>query len=316
MTKKLFAPMQLAAVVSLIACSGGGTGAAAGGGEPQLLEPLTLSPSNAIEVASTVWLDNSGTEAEDALGDVARLLSHFFPVAAYARDGVEIEVGCGVSGTAFVTGSVGDPQSPGRTAGDALEVRYLDCVQVDDSLLLEADSGDLTLVIDNADATSQDATLTIDMTTRIGSAEFSVQGTQQLSISREAGAETVTASADRLTVDFNGDMFISTNYWVTLVDGGDEPDSPFEIEFATTSSDPRLGGSVTAETTAPFKGLSNGYPSEGTLLISGAADTRIRLTALDATNVRLEVDADGDGVFESENTVTITWFELEEGGSL
>lgn len=315
MNTKVLLTLQLAAALSLVAC-GGDTGGSGGSAEPQLLEPLTLTPSNALEVASTIWSNNSDTEARDFLGDAARLLSHFFPVAAYARDGVEIEVGCGVSGTAFVVGAVGEPQSPGRTAGDTLEVTYLDCVQVEDSLVLEADSGNLTLVIDSADATSQEATLTIDMTTRIGSAEFSVRGTQQLAISRTAGTETVTASADRLTVDANGAVFIATSYEATIVDEGDEPDSPFEIEFATTSSDPRLGGTVTVETVARFKGLSNGYPSEGTMLISGAGDTRIRLTALDATNVRLELDADGDGVFEPENTMMITWFELDEGGSI
>jgi len=320
MNTKVLAAVRLATVVSLLACgcsgAGGGSGGSGGGAEPQLLEPLMLSPSNALEVASTIWLNNGDTEAQDVLGDAARLFSQLFPVAAYAQDGVEIEVGCGVSGTAFVMGAVGEPQSPGRTAGDSLEVTYLDCVQVEDSLFLEVDSGNLTLVIDNADATSQEATFTIDMTTRIGSAEFSVRGTQQLTILREAGVERVTASADRLSVDADGAVFIATNYRMTIVDQGDEPDSPFEIEFATTSSDPRLGGSVTVETTAPFKGSSNGYPSEGTLLISGAADTRIRLTALDASNVHLELDADGDGVFEPENTVTITWFELEDGGSL
>ena len=71
-----------------------------------------------------------------------------------------------------------------------------------------------------------EATFTIDMTTRIGSTEFSVRGTQELTISREAGAETVIDLAvfyGRNTRVLNGDVgWVPGNVFGTVVDGLDE----------------------------------------------------------------------------------------------
>ena len=80
-----------------------------------------------------------------------------------------------------------------------------------------------------------------------------------------------------------------------------------EGQFASTE----LGGSVTVTTLAPFvirDADENCYV--GSLRATGDGSSRLTLTALDETFVRLDVDADGDGI--DEFTVTTTWLELEE----
>ncbi|MHB8764351.1 MAG: hypothetical protein ACYDA8_08460 [Deferrisomatales bacterium] len=51
------------------------------------------------------------------------------------------------------------------------------------------------------------------------------------------------------------------------------------------------------------------YPSSGVLLVTGAAGTRARLTALTADTCRVEADRDGDGVFDWD-LETLAWDDL------
>jgi hypothetical protein len=48
---------------------------------------------------------------------------------------------------------------------------------------------------------------------------------------------------------------------------------------------------------------SDDYPSSGVMVITGAANSQLKLTALSNTQVRQELDANGDGTYESSTTV-------------
>jgi hypothetical protein len=80
-----------------------------------------------------------------------------------------------------------------------------------------------------------------------------------------------------------------------------------DFTFASTV----LGGSVTVDTTTPFEAsLYGAHPYAGQLVITGANDTKLRLTVdPDPPEVLLELDADGDGTFELQ--LDLTWAELE-----
>ena len=56
-----------------------------------------------------------------------------------------------------------------------------------------------------------------------------------------------------------------------------------------------------------FSGFDNGYPQTGELLVTGASSSA-RLIALDAVNVRVEIDSDGDGTVD--DVIDTTWAEL------
>ncbi|MFY9343518.1 MAG: hypothetical protein WAT39_13560 [Planctomycetota bacterium] len=66
---------------------------------------------------------------------------------------------------------------------------------------------------------------------------------------------------------------------------------------------------VTYATATSFtRAIADAFPSSGVLLVNGAGGSRLRLTALNSTDVTIEVDQDGDGAFESSET--LTWVAL------
>jgi hypothetical protein len=66
---------------------------------------------------------------------------------------------------------------------------------------------------------------------------------------------------------------------------------------------------VTLSTLAPMVRLGlDEYPSSGQILATGAASSKMRLTAMNAATVLIEVDADGNGSFET--SVTRPWSDL------
>lgn len=78
---------------------------------------------------------------------------------------------------------------------------------------------------------------------------------------------------------------------------------------ATVSSNRLDNKSVRIETASPFvTTVNSAFPSSGQLLITGASGSKLRLSAQNAAQVLLELDADGDGSFETRSTKA--WSEL------
>lgn len=71
----------------------------------------------------------------------------------------------------------------------------------------------------------------------------------------------------------------------------------------------RLNGTLSIATVTPVQTWdANLYPHAGQVIVTGANGSRLRITAIDAVNVRLELDANGDGTYE---TVTVRrWSEI------
>src|SRR5207244_3520497 len=69
-------------------------------------------------------------------------------------------------------------------------------------------------------------------------------------------------------------------------------------------------GYVDVTTTARlfFASIDQDFPDSGQLLISASTRSHIRVTAVSATQSRIEVDANGDGVYE--NTASVRWADL------
>ena len=68
------------------------------------------------------------------------------------------------------------------------------------------------------------------------------------------------------------------------------------------------GGAVTISNPEQFSGVIGAFPSSGSLLVRESGGGTARLTATSSTSVRIDVDANGDGVFES--SMTRTWGEI------
>jgi hypothetical protein len=283
------------------------------GEQTESLPRLQLTAEDAPSVAASIWTDNVVTEAADALRGASPIVSDVLPLAAYAVPGVQVEVGCAVSGTTFVVGVIGDPANPGKTAGDTLDVSYVDCDKGVGGLFPEIETGTVSLIVTDVIGDEVRSTFDIDMVTTItGIGEATSVGTQQMAVTTTGATTTVNVAFDRFEVEFDGGdigggVFIAEDYNVTLVDGGDEEDASFELSFASTSSNPELGGSYVVETPTSFKGLSNSNPTEGVMLITGANGVQVKLSALEEDSVSIEIDADADGTFELDTASYMTW---------
>jgi hypothetical protein len=72
-----------------------------------------------------------------------------------------------------------------------------------------------------------------------------------------------------------------------------------------------LGGSVHFTIPTPYSELmEEHFPHSGVMVVTGSGDSRLTITVLDATQVRLDTDEDGDGTPEA--TVTVLWQTLDE----
>jgi len=123
----------------------------------------------------------------------------------------------------------------------------------------------------------------------------------------------------RMTADGSVTVMVSTHVGysdtVTLHNGFAEEDV-YDTALARTLStvsgrlqSTTAGGLVDVGTVAgaPItKYDTDAYPRAGTVQVKGRNST-LRLTALSANDVRLDLDADGNGSFESTSTVTWDW---------
>jgi hypothetical protein len=81
------------------------------------------------------------------------------------------------------------------------------------------------------------------------------------------------------------------------------------VSLAGTMSAQSVGGSITIATPQPLvEASSDTYPSSGQVILTGASGSAVRATVLDNTQVKIELDANGDGTYES--TSIVTWNAL------
>ena len=73
-------------------------------------------------------------------------------------------------------------------------------------------------------------------------------------------------------------------------------------------NDPALSGYVNFQipVTTPFTGIGDQYPSSGSMTVTGANNSSVKLTAIDSTNVQLQVVANG----VTYPAVTVPWSKV------
>jgi hypothetical protein len=81
------------------------------------------------------------------------------------------------------------------------------------------------------------------------------------------------------------------------------------VSLSGTMSAQSLGGSITIATPQALVQLgADNYPSAGQVIVTGASGSAVRATVLDDTQVTVDLDANGDGTYES--TTTVAWTSL------
>lgn len=221
----------------------------------------------------------------------------------------------GTSGTYLASGDVSDPFA--TTVGDSISVDFNNCV-VDGIVLNGAMSLVVTTVTPGFDSGTLPYTLGIDAVLTAFSANeagFIVTGDGDMSMLLDASAMgdfTTELSGTSLLASAAGNAEQLTNYGFDIT--GNDLSGDYSVDLIGTIATTLIGGSVSFATTAPFVGnefFGAGDPTSGVMQITTSADTsRARVTAQpDGINIEIEVDANGDSIYEA--TIMTTWTALQ-----
>jgi hypothetical protein len=220
---------------------------------------------------------------------------------------------CSGGGTITISGNVADPNLDTFSAGDTLLATFNNCSE--EGTLI---SGKFEMTINTAfDETSPfNLDVSIIMTglsVTDSSTNLSSNGDMRLVLTEDGiGNFGATFSGNSLTINEGGETETVSNYNYVLA--GNDSSGDYSIDISGTIDSTILGGSVNFVTAQPFTGndfIGISDPAEGVLLMTSNFDSsQARLIAQpDGINVMIEVDADGDDIYEG--TVMTTWATLD-----
>jgi hypothetical protein len=218
---------------------------------------------------------------------------------------------CEVSGS--VTARVGDNDNNGATSvGDTLVLTFANCVD-SDGVAINGVLSSTVIAVSGAEQVT-------------ASVSFQHVSVDEDGLSSEIdGAATITETDgttedDTVIVVGPGGLAVDTStpsYSDTIVlDEGMRiestevfADGDSLLTMDGTFSAASIGGSVEVQTVQPFV-LADGaeFPEAGQLRVIGANGSQLLVTAVSATDASLQLDAGGDGVFES--TTAVAWSVL------
>jgi hypothetical protein len=313
----------------IAACGGGG-----GDGNPATPDSITITAANQRAVASAaagaaatiagagggIGASTGASAAGAARSFAAQLARHTTArrklIAAMGRPGplaIPPEtVPCSVSGnvTLSVTDANGD-ETP--SAGDTLSMAFNDCREtatdrIDGSMAvtlteIEVDgAGRLSFtgatVIDDLAVTDGERLATLDGAVTLSYADLSSTQSQLRLVVRDAGlSASATVGGETETVRYEPDF--SYQETLSIDAGGASTSAVIQGGFGATS----IGGRVELQTALAIRQrAADDYPYQGVLRVLGEASA-LRLSAVDAATVRVELDAANDGTYESSETV-------------
>lgn len=314
-------PVIIATSLIVAACGGGGSDATVGTPPPAATLKITLSNAPATARVSYESAVNSG-EVSDVGGSlpVASGGSGSAKASAGSTGGFIVRVmqkipfgpevlPCDVSGTITVSGNIANPLT--LTTGDSFRIDSAACDdgfgEVVDGLLEftvaeftgTLDTGLYLLTLDTV-MTALQVTTDTEVVTSNGDASVTLD-------TRNSPFIAALVSGDRLSTSYNDTAATLSEYESSqTVDLGVAP-SPYTLAASGTLDSTELAGVVRYSTPVTFTGFDNGYPEAGELLVTGSASS-LRLIALDAVNVRIEIDSDGNG--SVDQIIETTWDAL------
>jgi hypothetical protein len=317
----------------LAACGGGGGGDNSGGNATSSNTPLALTGANYESVSQTVLEATSslsvfssttsslitGVAVETPPSWMPALVSQVKKIKSWSVGRTTILNGvvtsqsenCDYGGS--LNASVNDANNNDQAdSGDSMSISFNNCAISS----TERISGSMSVVINSYAEGYYDVA---DISMRLdnfrvvsGNSTASADGDMRLSINEDSSKTTYLISGTSLTTS-------------TTVSGVTERSSLSGYSMGLTDSKTGIDqltyrGTVTmssfdnqyvvVSTIAPWL-LSNGatYPYAGQMLLTGQSGSKIRITVVSSTSVKLELDASGDGVYEESKVVT--WASLQ-----
>jgi hypothetical protein len=327
----------------LSACGGGGGG---GGSAVPPATPLAISTTNSKAVSADaldnstdtttaqtgtalvtgVQVDGGSTTGARRLVNVGRALLAMAPARPALATGVAMDetAACSGGGTLRVVGSVADATGNTLNAGDQITLIASSCSAVVDGQPVSM-NGSLAITINsgrfNPNAITYPTRLvmtfvTTNFTVVEGSERTTSNGDLRIDINMiDASSEDITLSGSSLsdshTTSAGTRSSTLKNYSESLTVRGTSITSTITATVESTNS--RLGSgavSYTISTVTPLAYAESGDVSAGVLKVTGANNSALLLTVTATNTFKVEVDANGDGTYES-STTGVTKAELE-----
>lgn len=327
--------ISVAIGIALAACGGGGGGG--GGGTPAPApSPVALDSTNytvaaSEAVSSSLFVLDApslalGVEASDAYAGIrfglAKVpsLGKWFTAAPVAVGVVESQtMNCPVQGT--ITMTVSDADNNGvLSVGDSFSITATNCIEDSTSAINGAITFSVETLTGDLASNYYNASLKLSYNNlKVTSAGSSVTANGDIVLSASSSglyAESQSIKATSLTVSatYGSATYSRTlsNFDASLALASNSPISTFKTTSTvsgTVASSALENKSVTIATGVPFVRLStDAYASTGQATLTGSTAAKARLTAQNATTVLIELDANGDGTYET--SVTKSWAEL------
>jgi hypothetical protein len=311
------------ALAMLVSCGGGGGGGGNGGPTPLTYSgntsPAAITSTNAgtltanvasagsgIDSATSAVTGGSQAQAGQGQLDIGRRLARDVRTTvrragnASALTSIPIDEtdACPNGGSVRVFGDV-SPSGLGTVT-----VVFTNCRIGSETL-----SGQAIMRVDGFDLPTNnvtDSTLTFPRLSIRGSANTDIGGSLRVQTNLFANTETVTENIVALDLD-TGRMTKSEN--LVLIDAFNNIFSPSSYtEMVSGRVYDSVLGFVDLMTTTPlsFPTLTQEFPSSGEIVMTGASNARLRVTALSSTLANLALDLGNDGTFEIQARVQWT----------
>jgi hypothetical protein len=319
---------MIASSLLFAGCGGGGGG---GGVTGPVVVPgptVSITSNNAAEVAKVSYdtaldsgefadLSGTGLFISGTSGGFSKLDGAIAASAKLGNSGQAqvpipaLTTACEVTGDVTVSGEIADPITPTLTAGDFFEIDYNNCDDgfgdVTDGLMrmdVDAFTGvlanevfDLTAtftldalqIIAGQDAVTSDGAVTATIDTTNALSLFTGISGQSMMLDSNLSSEHLTEFASSLNVDASQQI------------------PTYMRSSSGTLDSTQLAGVVRYSTPVTFQGLGSDFPNVGEFLVQGAASS-LRLIAVSSTDVRIDIDSDGDG--NVDEMIETTWAEL------
>lgn len=220
---------------------------------------------------------------------------------------LEEEYACSLGG--MLTLSIDDQNNDGLlSTGELMTMSFAQCNEPEGSM-----NGNLVMTMSSVSSstqfggtlTFQAVTISVDgsTTTVDGTVGFDYVGGSQTELVMTVGSAGLNTSISSAVYD--DAVVYEPGLRIELIDTGTSSSSSLDGSFSATSID----GLITVTTPqAIVQQHVDVNPSAGQVLVVGAGGSQLLVTVLDATQVRIELDANGDGTFE--RLTVVTWQEL------
>lgn len=313
--------------LTLAACGGGG-GSDSSTPAPQASTKLAITAANYEDVSKSavsgaLFLQDSGgllgggskIRAAAVMQRGTGLARRALSATGLARPAVSVKssVPCSLGGSLQFDLNDANNDSQLNT-GDSLVIEAQNCKEPGSTT-----NGRLSLAVQTATGTfgSNSYSLSMQMTmtaftvtdasgTTIGDGSMTLSLTESPNGSADMTLDLVQLSVSESALGKSSTETLANTHLAVHFEASGRGSLTFSGSLKSSAHDNKL---VEITTPTPWTLSSTSpYPTAGQLLIRGDAGSQVRVTVLNGTQVKLELDANGDGVFET--SVTKAWTEL------